>query len=256
MMRKWICICLVLLCICPPAAADTLDILKPMWLNALEGMKEERQNSAAQGENAVSEPVVTTKDAQLEVVRYAVYMNDKYSTEAYVYAELKNVGETIIRPDGVQLDICDPSGKQIAQEKYASYGPQVVAPGESLYVKEWLYDFVSDLSRVASIDVSVERSEYSRRKATRIDTAKAYIEGDYLYAELTNASDEAVFGMAAMAVALDKDGRILDVLSEETYSSLGAAPGSTIVMRKYLDEHALDAPDVSFEAWGYVYEDE
>ena len=245
-------IAVLLVSVCASASADKYDILKPMWLNALE-------NAQAQKEAAVptekKEPQVISGDAQLEVLRSAVYMEDTYSPEAYVYAELKNVGEGIIRLSGASLIIRDASGKQIAKEEYASLVPDVVMPGGSLYVKEWLYDFVSDLNKVDSIEVTIERSEYGRKKIEKIESVKAYVGGDYLYAELTNTTDAPMYEATVIALAVDSQGKILDVLCEETYSNLGIAPGSTVIFRKYLEQHAADYPGAVCEAQGYRHQE-
>lgn len=228
------------------AAADTLDILKPVWLHALENMQEEEGGP-------IAEPAVVSTDDQLEVVRSAVYMRDEYETEAYVYAELRNTGDRVIRVSGAELTVLDAAGKQLSKREYASAKPDVIMPGESLFVAEWLYDFVGDLSRVHTICVTIERSEYGRKQIERMPQARAYVDNGYLCAELTNTTDEPVFEAGVTAVAVDTNGKILDILREETYSGLGIAPGSTIILRKYLEQHAADAADVHCEAHGYVY---
>lgn len=238
--------------ICTVALADKYDILKPMWLNALESMQKQ-QTDAVPLERR--EPEVVSGDSQLEVVRYAVYMDDEYSTEAYVYAQLRNTGESIIRLNGATLNVLDASGRQIAREEYASVKPDVVMPGGSLYVTEWLYDFVSDLDRVNALSVEIERSEYSRNRIEQLSGVKAYVQGDYLYAELTNTTDEPLYDVAVTAVALDPQGRILDMLREETYSNIGIAPGSTAIFRKYLEQHAADYPDAACEAEAWRYQE-
>ena len=96
---------------CSTAAADRYDILKPMWLNALENMQEQKAEAVPLERR---EPKIVSGDDQLEVVRYAVYMDDEYSTEAYVYAQLRNTGESIIRLNGATLHVLDASGRRVA----------------------------------------------------------------------------------------------------------------------------------------------
>lgn len=242
----------MLMLACAPASADKMDILKPMWLNALESMQEQKTEKVPLERG---EPKVVSGDAQLEVMRYAVYTDDEYSPEAYVYVELKNTGESTIRVNGATLNILDASDRRIGREEYAIAKPDVVLPGESIYVTEWLYDFVSDLDRVDAIEVEIERSEYSRRKIEKLPKARAYVEGDYFYAEVTNTTDEPLFGVAVLALACDESGRILDMLQDETYASVGIAPGSTMIFRESLELHAIDFPNAVCEAQGYIYED-
>jgi len=131
----------------------------------------------------------------------------------------------------------------------------VVMPGGTVYVSEWLYDFVSDLDKVDAVEVEIERSEYSRKKIEQLDGVKAYVKGDYLYAELTNTTDEPLYDVAVTAVALDPQGRILDMLREETYANIGIAPGSTVIFRKYLEQHATEFPDAACEAEAWRYQE-
>lgn len=242
---------LALTSICAAAAADKYDFLKPMWLNALENMQESREEGVSR---EYREPKVVCGDEQLEVVRYAVYLDDEYDPEAYLYAELKNTGEQVIRINGTSLTVLDASGKRLSECEYVTAKPDVVMPGSSLFIMEWMYDFVSDLSRVDSIQITLEYSEYSRKKIEALNETHAYVDGDYLYAEVTNTTEKPLFEIGVSAVALDKDGKILDMLCEETYSGVGAAPGSTIVFRKMLDQRALDTTGVVCEAEAYVYD--
>ena len=254
MNKRWFVLLLVLLManVCAVASADKYDILKPMWLNALENMQEQKAETVPLERR---EPKIVSGDDQLEVVRYAVYMDDEYSTEAYVYAQLRNTGESIIRLNGATLHVLDASGCRVASEEYASAKPDVVMPGGSLYVTEWLYDFVSDLDKVDAVEVEIERSEYSRKKIEQLDGVKAYVKGDYLYAELTNTTDEPLYDVAVTAVALDPQGRILDMLREETYADIGIVPGSTVIFRKYLEQHATEFPDAACEAEAWRYQE-
>lgn len=243
---------LSMMLLCNAALADTMDLLKPMWLNALEDMQEAKQ--AQQAEPLVlAEPVVTCAEADLELVRANVYLENEYSTEAYVYAELKNTGESILRLSSATVTALDTNGKPLKKREYASAKPDVVMPGGSIYVSEWLYDFVSDISRVGSFEIAVERSEYGRKQIEMIEGSRAYIEGDYLYAEVHNASDEPLFKAGVTAVVTDANGRILDIMQEESYSNLGIAPGSTVIFRKRISQYAADAVNAACEAYGFAY---
>ena len=236
---------------CSTAAADRYDILKPMWLNALENMQEEKAEVVPLERR---EPKVVCGDTQLEVMRYAVHMDDEYSPEAYVYVQLRNTGDSVIRLNGAALSVLDASGRQIAREEYASVKPDVVMPGGTVYVSEWLYDFVSDLDKVDAFSVEIECSEYSRKKIEQLSGARAYVDGDYLCAEVTNSTDKTLYDVCVTAVALDPQGKIMDMLCEETYSNIGIAPGSTVIFRKYLEQHAADFVNAvcEAEAWRYL----
>lgn len=253
MIKRWFMLLLVLLMasVCAVASADKYDILKPMWLNALENMQEQKADEMPLERR---EPKVVSGDAQLEVMRYAVHMDDEYSPEAYVYAQLCNTGDSVIRLNGAALSVLDASGRQIAREEYASVKPDVVMPGGTVYVSEWLYDFVSDLDKVDAFSVEIERSEYSRKKIEQLSGARAYVDGDYLCAEVTNTTDKPLYDVCVTAVTLNPQGKIIDMLCEETYANIGIAPGSTVIFRKYLEQHAVDFVNAvcEAEAWRYL----
>ena len=108
---------------------------------------------------------------------------------------------------------------------------------------------------VSAIQVNVERSEYGYRSIEKLEAARAYMDGGYLYAEVQNTSDHPLFDVGVTAVMLDENGKILDMIQGETYANIGAAPGSTLVFRKRLEDHALNIPGVVFEASAYTYHD-
>lgn len=231
------------------ASADTMDVLKPVWLLALE--------EAQAGDETVvyPEPQIISATEGLEVVRGTVYMSKHYSAEAYVYAELKNTGDTPFYVNGTTLGVLGADGQRLSGREYADSKPGVIMPGESAFVTEWLYDFVDDPGRVHTIEVNVERSQHGYRSIEMLPDARAYAEDGYLYAEVHNASDKPVFDAGVTAVMLDAGGKILDILQVETYANVGAAPGSTLVFRKRLEGHAMNRPDAVFEAYAYVYHD-
>lgn len=253
---RWMCMALaVMLWMMQPgfAAADDLDFLKPMWLNALEDMQEQKRTE----KNLVlAEPKVVSESEQIEVVRSSVYMQEEYETEAYVYVEVKNTSQETIRPSETTLIVRDANGKELAKREYASCVPQVILPGESACIEEWFYDFVSDLSRVSSISVRIENSDYSRKKIAAQLQAEAYVEGDYLMAQVTNTTDAVVYDIDVSAVVSGGDGKILDMCNEGTFG-VGVAPGSTIVLRSYLKDHTLDivGTDTQITARGFAYTD-
>lgn len=235
------------------AAADDLDFLKPMWLNALEDMQEQKR---AEKNLVLAEPDVVSESEQIEIVRSSVYMQEEYETEAYVYVEVKNASQETIRPSEITLTVHDANGKEIAKREYASCVPQVILPGESACIEEWFYDFVSDLSRVSSISVRIEDSDYSRKKIAAQPQAEAYVEGDYLMVQVTNTTDAVVYDIDVSAIVSDGNGKILDMHNEGTYG-VGVTPGSTIILRSYLKDRALDTigAGAQITARGFAYTD-
>lgn len=234
------------------ASADALDMFKPLWLQALEG----RQEEAEAPELPLTEPEVVCRDVDLEVVRASVHMNQDYSAEAYVYVELKNVGDSVIRADSAEITVYGGREQRLGKEDYVACAPDAVAPGESLYISEWMYDFVGDAHDVSRMDISVGRREYSRKRVSGRVNSRAYAKDDRMMIEITNDSAEPVRNVEVVAAALNRDGEFVELLFQETPFNMAIAPGSTVIFDQSFKDHALDALDagqMTFETSGYVY---
>lgn len=236
------------------ASADDLDFLKPIWLNALENMQEQKY---AGGERIVyEEPKVVSEAPELEVVRSGVYMNNEYESEAYVYAQVKNITEETIRISSIALTVYDANGKTLDKREYASCVPTVILPGETAYVKEWFYDFVRDVSQVRKFGLGMEPASYSRKQISAQLQTEVSLQGEYLVTQVTNTTDDVQYEVEITAALSNSDGRLLDVAQEYT-GSIGIMPGSTIAVRRRLADHAFRAADgeVCFDAAAYAYSD-
>ena len=116
------------------AQADTLDLLKPFWLLAIEEANRAKETPApgqpqlqtAAPEEAEETPV-TCADTRFEVLRSAVYLNDHYgSCEAHVYAELVNNSGETIPIDKVTVKVYDAKNRLTAEGEYATCAPEAV----------------------------------------------------------------------------------------------------------------------------------
>ena len=131
-------------------------------------------------------------------------------------------------------------------------------PNGTLLVSEWMYDFTKDIGKVASIDITVETDTRAYERWNRLDGVRAWQEGQYLYVELTNTTEETLFGAVCGATLETADGQILDMMLQSSYETMdvGIAPKSTVVWRKQLEDGAtlkLGA-DTVCEAWAYRVE--
>lgn len=150
------------------------------------------------------------------------------------------------------------SGRALHEERYVSHLPGVVEPNGTLLVSEWMYDFTKDIGKVASIDITVETDTRAYERWNRLDGVRAWQEGQYLYVELTNTTEETLFGAVCGATLETADGQILDMMLQSSYETMdvGIAPKSTVVWRKRLEDGAtlkLGA-DTVCEAWAYRVE--
>ena len=205
---------------CASASADAVDLLKPIWMQMMS-------DSGSSGSEKVGEATVTCGDERLTI-------------------------------QSIQMTVKNGSGRALHEERYVSHLPGVVEPNGTLLVSEWMYDFTKDIGKVASIDITVETDTRAYERWNRLDGVRAWQEGQYLYVELTNTTEETLFGAVCGATLETADGQILDMMLQSSYETMdvGIAPKSTVVWRKQLEDGAtlkLGA-DTVCEAWAYRVE--
>ena len=172
---------------CASASADAVDLLKPIWMQMMS-------DSGSSGSEKVGEATVTCGDERLTVEHYGVLMQNEYAAEAYVYAVLRNTSGQRLPIQSIQMTVKNGSGRALHEERYVSHLPGVVEPNGTLLVSEWMYDFTKDIGKVASIDITVETDTRAYERWNRLDGVRAWQEGQYLYVELTNTTEETLFG--------------------------------------------------------------
>ena len=233
------------------ASADGLDFLKPIWMQVMD--------EGGSTEQSLPENVrVTCADERLTVEKYGVILENDYAAEAHVYAIVRNTSGQRLPIQSIQMTVKNGSGRALHEECYVSHLPGVVEPNGTLLVSEWMYDFTKDIGKVASIDITVETDTRAYERWNRLDGVRAWQEGQYLYVELTNTTEETLFGAVCGATLETADGQILDMMLQSSYETMdvGIAPKSTVVWRKRLEDGAtlkLGA-DTVCEAWAYRVE--
>ena len=234
------------------ASADTLDFLKPIWMQMMDSGSDASEGKLP--ENVA----VTCSDERLTIESCGVLLENDYAAEAHVYAVLRNDSRERLPVRSVQMTALGANGNKLHEENYASHLPDVVEPGETMLVSEWMYAFVKDIGKVASIEINVETGSRAGEKWNRLDDARAWLDGEYLCVEFTNTTDATLFGVVCGATVSDADGRILDMLLQSEYDTddLGVASGSSVVWRKQLEDAATlkIGTDAVCEAWAYKIE--
>jgi len=243
---------LVMTSVCS-AAADAGDYMFGI-AGALINRLAEEMNAQPEGEG-VKEASVYTECGTLELVTGSAYLFNDHSAEGYVFAEMKNTGAQPLQIEKLSLICRDEKGKAISEEKYATYAPQMVPPGGSFFVKEWMYDFVRDAHRVDSVELVCSTRENPYRRVQEYPHVKAWIEEDYLYVQADNPADTPVLNLELVCVLRGADGSVLDMIRYVTGSNVGAGAQGSIVCRgpleRFIDDAAREAAKI--ETYGYVY---
>lgn len=224
-----------------------------MVLNAGRIVEEIAQpTTAVDQQSLVEAPVVLDSDA-FELVGGTVYLYNDHSAHVYVVAELKNVTQEMLSPE-FSVVLYNAKGKKIEEEKYVSSAPGIVPPGESVFIKEWIYDFAKDAHSAVRAEI-VCRSEVSRyRHAERWTDAEAAFEGNAMTVTVKNPGTEPVYGLEMVGVLRDAQGRMIDMFHDQLSSSMGVSAGGGIVCRRdaaqYL--HREDLEGAACEAYVYT----
>ena len=162
-MKKRICALLAALLLTGAAAsADGLDFLKPIWMQMMDG--------GDSAEASIPQDVrVTCADERLTVEKYGVILENEHAAEAHIYAVLRNVSGKRLPIQTVQMKAVGANGKALHEERYVSHLPDVIEPGETMIVSEWMYDFTKDIGRVSGIEITVETNTRAYTRWTRLD---------------------------------------------------------------------------------------
>lgn len=245
MTKKWISAALAAaLCVSAAFAAAEEGSLKD-FTGRLKGAAVQAEATAEPGveqeEDAGSfgRPV-KLNDPFFEKVRSSAFMReDKYSKEANVMIEVKNVSGHTLYPRRASIAALNAAGEIVEEETYSSCAPDKVENGESMFVWEWFYGFDTPLDEIASFEVTVEAETSSYTEYQKIDAQGAVMDG-IVYALVENTLDTDIYGISAV-IAIDNDeGTLLDVCEVGTGNAAGVFPGSTLILRANARDYAND----------------
>ena len=204
---------------------------------------------------------------ELSVTRENFYVISGYSTYGYAYARVENTGDDTITVNGGTAEIYDENGGVITSTDYMPRYAKTLQPGEYAYVEFNIKIEAAegeDLPDKYMLTVNGEKNDYywTRRFPTEarlsLDEPYGSRTRNYMYATVTNDSDEIVYDLSVVLALADEEDNILYLTSERLHSSVGLLPGSSVIIRKeiptdftdYYDAHGLKPAKV--DAIGYV----
>ena len=245
-MKKWTCVFLMLaLSLCGFYAAAEEK-------NSLSDFSSRLQKGAAQVEPAPNGnpgeddglsygPALRINDPFFEKIRSSAYLReDKYSREANVMIELKNVSGRTLYPGTASISAYNAAGNLIDEETYSSCGPEMVADGESLYIWDWFYGMDVPISEISYFEVKIETETSSYTDYEKIE-GQALVSDGIAYALVENTTDNDIYGLSATIAIENENGTLLDVCSISTGNTSGIFPGSVMILRDNAQDYANDA---------------
>ena len=174
---------------------------------------------------------------KLEVTHENLMLLDEYGFEGYVFARVDNTGDKPIKINaGTSSDYL-----------YA-YGSEQLNPGEYTYVQLSASDSEVEVADVADYlltitgksdkDYVVSRFPVTTDLALNVE--EDYYTTSYMYATVTNDTDEPVYGICVALALLDADGNIL-YLTDETLYNKALLPGGSILIREEIPSYFSEA---------------
>lgn len=146
---------------------------------------------------------VTCADERLTVEKYGVILENEHAARGAHLRRFAQRQREAAAIQTVQMKAVGANGKALHEERYVSHLPDVIEPGETMIVSEWMYDFTKDIGRVSGIEITVETSTRAYTRWTRLDGVRAWREGQYLCVELTNTTEETLYGAVCGAILED-----------------------------------------------------
>lgn len=197
------------------------------------------QETAQQDKTSFGTPVYVS-DPFFEKVRSSAYLNeDKYSKEANVMIELKNVSGRTLYPSEASIAAYNVAGEVLDEETYSSVAPDMVADGESLYVWDWFYNFPAELSEIDHFEVTIETETSSYRTYAKIE-GEAMVSDGIAFALVENTTEEDIYGLRATVCIENEDGVLQDICDVSTGNAIGIFPGSVMILRSNARDYAND----------------
>jgi len=223
-------------------------------------LKKAAQQQIAQEPEAAQEaeadvshgPALRINDPFYQKVRSSAYLQEsKYSKEANVMIEVKNVSGRTLYPDNAKITAYNAAGEVLDEETYSSYGPDMVENGDSLFIWDWFYGFDAPVAEIAYFEVMIESDTDSYTDYAKID-GQALVSNGIAFALVENTLDTDIYGVQSVIAIENAEGTLLDVCEISTGNAIGLFPGSTMVQRANAKDYAADTGLLEGSATAYV----
>jgi len=187
---------------------------------------------------------------KLVVEQENFHVTVSYSLYGYAFARVENTGNKPAEFSAGLLEIYDAEGDTLTSTDSVYCYPRYLEPGETGYV--YAYDSIDTTEALEDVDdylltVTGKSTEskvvlypVTAYYQTNVQVTK-YSSYNYVVAEVTNNTDETVFGLEMVVVLLDDSDNILYMGRNSYYSSTGINAGSTITYRESISNDWFDA---------------
>lgn len=172
----------------------------------------------------------------------------------YFYAKVENVGDKAIGVGSGNLVIFSEDDDILVTESYVTTMPSYVLlePGESLYMKEFLWNSALKNTPVGDYKFSMQTrnsqtavEKFECEASFELEGANSY--NNYVYVTFTNSIDIPLYDFYIVAALHDEDGNLV-FADSKSLSSIAIHPGSSVTVKLYVDRDLME----HYEANGIV----
>lgn len=185
---------------------------------------------------------------KLRVEQENFHVIDSYRLYGYVYAKVANVGDRPIKVNTGLMEIFNAEGDALTSTDYFSGYAVYLQPEEYTYIK--LYDEIEDVEASAVDDYMLtttgkaDNDHVSMRlpcvTSYEPNVEEGYYTRNYMYATVTNNTEEPVYDIEVVLALLDAEGNILYMTDSSMYTEKALTPGSSMIIRKDVDSSFIE----------------
>lgn len=173
----------------------------------------------------------------------------------YAYAKVENIGDRPIKVNAGVLEMYDENGEVITSTDWVQSYATYLQPGEYTYVS--MYEDIEEggatpddymITLTGKSDTSVTALRLPVEVKLELDVVDGWWEHDYMYATVTNNTENPLYSIEVVFALLDAEGNILNIDSKALYDELALMPGSSMIVRKDISSSFMEY----YEANGIV----
>ena len=201
---------------------------------------------------------------KLNVVQENYYTVPGYSNYGYVFAKVENSGDKPIKVNAGVLEIYDEAGDVITSEDYMEANAEYLEPGEYTYVEIRAEIEGEEVAadHMLTLTGKSEKDAMCLRLPCESDLQMNVVDGwwrhDYMYATITNNTEEPLYSIETAFALLDAEGNIVYMDEDNLYTDHALMPGSSMIVRKDISSTFIDYFEannivpVAVDAFAYV----
>lgn len=183
---------------------------------------------------------------KLTVAQENTHYITSYSNYFYAYAKVENTGDKAIKVNAGVLEVYNADGDAITSSDYVNAYACYLQPGEYTYVS--VYEDVEEdqtpddysLTLTGKADKDTVNQRFAAETKLELNVDAGWTTRNYMYATVTNTTDDVLYDLEIVMALLDAEGNILYIDSDSLYNERGLTPGSSMVFRKDISSSFIE----------------